>query len=62
MKIVDVTTRRYRGKSGSDYSGEVLIVDVATDDGPAGMGFAFGTPGSGDIINAMITNILAPAI
>ena len=40
----------------------MLIVDVATDDGPAGMGFAFGTPGSGNIINAMITNILAPAI
>ncbi len=34
MKIVDVTTRRYRGKSGSDYSGEVLIVYLATYDGP----------------------------
>jgi D-arabinonate dehydratase len=62
MKITDVGVRRYRGESASDYSGVVLIVDVATDDGPAGMGFAMATGASGDIIDGMIRTILAPAI
>jgi len=62
MKITETKVRRYRNDGGSDYSGEVLIVDVATDDGPTGMGFAFGSAGAGDILDGMIKNILAPAI
>ena len=62
MKISNVGVRRYRGRSESDYSGEVLIVDVVTDDGPQGMGFAMGTQAAGDILDGMIHTILAPAI
>ena len=62
MKIIDVGVRRYRGQSASDYSGEVLIVDVMTDDGVQGMGFAMGTQAAGEILDSMIRSILAPAI
>lgn len=62
MKIVDVTTRRYRGESANDYSGEVLIVDVAVEDGPDGMGFAMGVSAAAGLIEAMIRTVLAPAV
>ena len=62
MKIEAVGTRRYRGQSASDYSGEVIIVDIKTDSGPQGMGFAMTSGRSGDIIDSMIANVLAPAI
>ncbi|MCW5736260.1 MAG: mandelate racemase/muconate lactonizing enzyme family protein [Enhydrobacter sp.] len=62
MKIKDVEVRRYRNRGGSDYLGEVLIVEVSTDDGPTGRGLAMGSIAAGKFIAGMIEEILAPAI
>lgn len=48
VKIKDVEVRRYRNRGTSDYLGEVLVVDVATDDGPIGRGLALATIAGGN--------------
>jgi L-alanine-DL-glutamate epimerase-like enolase superfamily enzyme len=62
VKIKDVQVRRYRNRGGSHYLGEVLVVDVITDDGPTGRGLALGTIAAGKFIEGMIKEILAPVI
>jgi D-arabinonate dehydratase len=62
VKIKDVQVRRYRNRGGSDYLGEVVVVDVVTEGGPTGRGLALGTIAAGKFIEGMIKEILAPVI
>lgn len=62
MKIESVAVRRYRSPGAADYAGEVLIVDVGTDEGLTGTGFAMGPHAAADLIDAMIRTVLAPAV
>lgn len=66
MKITDITVDRYRpadgGKSSAGYTAEILIAGVATDDGPAGTGFASVPAGAGPIVAAMVERLIADAI
>ena len=63
MKITTVAVRRYRSPGEATYGGsEILIVDVATDDGIVGQGLATGTPATAPILKSMIETIIAPVI
>lgn len=65
MKIVNVAVDRYRSDAGAGapgYGGEILIVTVETDDGPAGTGFATGSSATAPILKAMIESVIRPAV
>ncbi|MFX4219814.1 MAG: enolase C-terminal domain-like protein [Thalassobaculum sp.] len=61
MRITDVRVRRHRGEGGNPYSAEMVVVDVATDAGITGMGFANAPPRMGSIIAQFVENVFLPA-
>lgn len=61
MKITEVTARRYRGEGGNPYSAEMVVVEVATDAGVTGMGFANAPPRMGTIIAQFVEHVFGPA-
>ena len=67
MKIADVSVRRYRAPANEQaapgYSGgEIVVVEVATDDGGAGMGFAAASPATAPLLAALIKLTIEPVI
>lgn len=64
MQITDITVRRHRAPDAGDggYGSEILIIEVATGDGPTGMGFATASQTTAPILTAMIQGLIAPAI
>lgn len=65
MKIANITVERHRPQEkapGAGYSAEILIVRVAVDDGPEGMGFASASAGTAPLMAAMIEKLLAAAV
>ncbi len=65
MKISNIAVQRYRPEdngSAAGYTAEILIVRVATDNGPEGMGFASASAGTGPIVTTMIEKLIAPAV
>ena len=61
MKITGITAKRYRGESASAYAGEIVVVEVTTDAGVTGMGFANAPPRMGPIIAQLVDGVLGPA-
>lgn len=66
MKIQSVSVDRYRSPdenaATTSYSAEIVVVNVTTDSGVAGMGFTTAMPITGPILRSLITDILAPMI
>lgn len=61
MKITDLTVRRYRGAGTNPYSAEMVVVEMSTDAGITGMGFANAPPRMGSIIAQFVENVFLPA-
>lgn len=61
-KITEVRTTAYGGEVGDAYIGEVILVELHTDHGAIGTGFASAPRGLGHIFRDLISNILAPEI
>lgn len=66
MKIIGTRLSRYRKqedrKDGASYGGEIQVVEIETDNGLTGRGFATASPASGPLLAAMIENVLGPAL
>lgn len=66
MRIVSVAVRRYRATrdrdAASSYGSEILIVEVATDEGVTGAGFATASAATGPLLATMIETLIAPAV
>jgi L-alanine-DL-glutamate epimerase-like enolase superfamily enzyme len=62
MKITQVQAQRYRAKKDDTYVSEIVVVNVHTDEGLTGSGFASAPPRTGAIFAQIIENALAPAI
>ncbi|MFN4087786.1 MAG: mandelate racemase/muconate lactonizing enzyme family protein [Alphaproteobacteria bacterium] len=65
MKIVNLTIDRYRSDApsgGPGPGGEILIVGIATDGGPTGMGFTAATPTTAPILKALLETVLRPTV
>ena len=67
MKITEITVKRYsgtasEGAAAASYVAEILVVEVATDEGLIGIGFASAPTGTGALFARLIETILAPAI
>ena len=63
MKISDVRVVQYRRPpetGGTDYSAEIQIVEIETDAGLTGVGFASAPSKTGDIVTRMILDLLRP--
>ncbi len=66
MQIVTVNVARYQmpsaGAQAGGYGGEIQIVDIETDDGIAGRGFASTATRTGPILAAMLGDLLGPML
>jgi len=62
MKIQDLSVRRFRGEGGGDYSAEIQVVDVTTDEGVTGTGYAAAPPGIGRLMASLLREVLAPCV
>ncbi|MEM7775039.1 MAG: mandelate racemase/muconate lactonizing enzyme family protein [Pseudomonadota bacterium] len=66
LKIKDIKTTRYQSKEAAaartSYGTEILVVDVESDDGTTGLGFASASAETGPILSRMISNIIKPLI
>jgi L-alanine-DL-glutamate epimerase-like enolase superfamily enzyme len=67
MKIVDVNVRRYRApadeKPAPGYSGgEIVVVEVVTDEGLIGTGFATASPTTAPVLETFIRLTIGPVI
>ena len=66
MKIQSVQVERYRSldenAAQSSYSAEIVVVNIATDTGLTGMGFATATEMSGPILRTFVESLLAPLL
>ena len=66
MKITEVRTTRYRSDEAvaarTAYGTEILAVDIATDAGHSGLGFATASAETAPILSAMVERIIAPLI
>ncbi len=65
MQITDVHVTQYRRPSeagGTDYSAEIQIVEIETDGGITGMGFASAPSKTGDLVTRLITDLLRPRL
>ncbi|MGI9422574.1 MAG: mandelate racemase/muconate lactonizing enzyme family protein [Hyphomicrobiaceae bacterium] len=64
MQITDVQVTQYRRSAdgGSDYSAEIQIVEVTTDAGITGVGFASAPLKCGDIVKHMVGTLIAPVL
>ncbi|MDH3582120.1 MAG: hypothetical protein OEM91_16040, partial [Hyphomicrobiales bacterium] len=64
MQITHVQVTQYRRSAGggSDYSAEIQIVEVTTDAGITGVGFASAPLKCGDIVKHMVGNLIAPVL
>lgn len=61
MKITEVKATRY--SSGSEgYTAEIVVVEVATDDGLRGFGFASGTAGTASLVADVVERFFAPLL
>ncbi len=63
MLISDVRVIQYRrppASGGTDYSAEIQIVEIETDAGVTGIGFASAPSKTGDLIARMIETLLKP--
>lgn len=63
MEITDVRVTQYRrpaASGGTDYSAEIQIVEVETDAGITGVGFASAPSKTGDLLTRMIVDLLKP--
>ena len=60
MNISGVTARRHRGEGGNPYSAEMVVVEVSTDAGITGMGFANAPPRMGTIISQFVEHVFGP--
>ena len=65
MQISDVKVTQYRRPSetgGTDYSAEIQIVEIETDTGLTGIGFASAPSKTGDLVTRMILDLLRPRL
>ncbi len=61
MQITAVSARRHRGESANPYSAEIVLVEVTTDAGLTGTGFANAPPRMGTIIAQLVDHVFGPA-
>ena len=62
LKIVNAKVSAYGGEAGDAYIGEVVVVELETESGLVGTGFASAPRGVGHIFRDLIANVLAPQI
>jgi L-alanine-DL-glutamate epimerase-like enolase superfamily enzyme len=62
MKISEVSVQRYRGSARADYAAEIQVVEVRTDEGITGRGFASTSATSADLLASMIRHLLGPCV
>jgi L-alanine-DL-glutamate epimerase-like enolase superfamily enzyme len=62
MKITKTTAKRFSANATSGYVAEIVFVDVETDDGLIGHGFANAPRGTGALFKQIIEELLAPQI
>lgn len=66
MQVASVNVSRFRmpgaGGQAGGYGGEIQVVDVTTDAGVTGRGFASTTAAAGPLLAAMQTDLLAPML
>lgn len=66
MKITKVTCKRFRHQaeqaSSSSYAAEIMVVELATDNGMSGLGFVSASPVTGEFLQGFVEKILAPVL
>ena len=62
MKITKVQARRYSADTTASYLAEIVVVEVSTDAGIVGIGFAGAPPRTGALFQELIENVLASQI
>jgi L-rhamnonate dehydratase len=62
MKITKVDAKRHSADASGGYVAEIVIVDVHTDEGVVGQGFASAPKGTGFLFKHIIEEVLAPQI
>ncbi|HBT03024.1 MAG TPA: mandelate racemase [Citreicella sp.] len=62
LNIVDAKVAAYGGDAGDAYIGEIVVVELVTEGGLTGTGFASAPRGVGHIFRDLIANVLLPQI
>ncbi|MGI9524880.1 MAG: mandelate racemase/muconate lactonizing enzyme family protein [Hyphomicrobiaceae bacterium] len=66
MQIAAIKAQRYRSTestlSPSTFGSEIIVVEIATDDGETGLGFTTGSGVTGNILVTLVEDVITPVI